>query len=96
VRASAARLGGGSRFKLNPDPPAAGQAVEVTYIGPATQVEYQVDGQNPVPATPDENGKFVIDPCPSGMDLYLSDNLGLPGYLHSNIVELDGGIDGRK
>ncbi len=81
--------GGGSRFKIDPDPPEAGQTAEVTYIGPATEVEWQVDGQDPVEVTPDENGKFTID-VPSGTDLWLSDNQGLPGFLHRTILDLDG------
>jgi len=79
------RLTGG-RFKIQPDPPQAGESCEVTYIGPATKVEYQVDGADPVTVTPDANGKFKIDPVPDGDDLWLSDNRGLPGYLHREIT----------
>ena len=78
-----------SRFKVNPDPPEAGETLEITYVGPATEIEYQVDGQDPITVTPNDNGKVTIDPLPSGQDLYLSDNLGLPGYLHRDIVNLD-------
>jgi hypothetical protein len=74
------------RFKIEPDPPQAGQKLEVTYIGPADEVEWQVDGQDPVAVTPDDNGKFTIDPVPDGDDLWLSDNRGLPGYLHREIL----------
>lgn len=77
----------GGRFRIQPDPPQVGQEVNVTYIGPAVDVEYQVDGQPPVRVTPDADGKFKIDPCPDGTDLYLSDNLGLPGYLHREIAQ---------
>lgn len=79
----------GSRFRIDPDPPVAGQAVTVTYIGPATEVEWQVDGGAANRARPDQDGKFRIDPLPSGTELMLSDNLGLPGYLHRQIVNLN-------
>jgi hypothetical protein len=78
---------GGSRFKIVPDPPFAGQPAEVVYIGPAIEVEYQIDGQLPVRVTPDKDGKFRIDPVPRGKELALSDNLGLPGYLLTDILE---------
>ena len=80
------RVTGGSRFRIRPDPPIAGKPVEVTYIGPATEVEYQVDGGTPIKVKPDKDGKFSIDPVPSGDELVLSDKLGLPGYLHKDIV----------
>ena len=78
---------GGSRFRLRPDPPLAGQPVEVTYLGPASQVEWQVDGGTPTTVRPDRNGKFRIDPLPRGRALMLSDNLGMPGYQHRRILE---------
>lgn len=78
---------GPSRFRIQPDPPVAGQPVEVTYSGPAKFVEYQVDGQPAVRVRPGADGKFRIDPMPSGDELMLSDNLGLPGYLHREIIE---------
>lgn len=74
-----------SRFRIQPDPPVAGQAVTVTYVGPATEVEWQVDGQPPVRVKPDAHGRFKIDPLPSGVEFMLSDRRGLPGYLHRNI-----------
>ena len=77
---------GPSRFKVQPDPPVAGQPVEVTYSGPAKFVEYQVDGQPAVRVRPDADGKFRIDPLPAGDELMFSDNLGLPGYLYREIV----------
>jgi hypothetical protein len=83
-----ASLRDGSRFKIDPDPPVAGKDVDVTYVGPASEVEYQVDGHDPVKVTPDKDGKFRIKSLRSGKELMLSDNLGLPGYLHRNIVEL--------
>lgn len=79
--------GGPSRFKMLPDPPVAGQAVEVTYSGPAKYIEYQIDGQAAVRIQPGPDGKFRIDPVPSGDELMLSDNLGLPGYLYREIVQ---------
>ena len=79
----------GSRFRVEPTPPQAGSPAVVTYVGPATEVEYQVDGKEPVRVTPDKDGKFTIDPVPTGDELMLSDNLGLPGYLHTDIVEAD-------
>ncbi len=80
------RCMGGSRFRIQPDPPQAGKRLEVTYIGPADVVEYQVDDDTPVRVTPDANGKFVIDPLPSGTEIMFTDNLGHPGYLHSRIM----------
>ena len=77
---------GGSRFRIEPNPPQAGKPVTVTYIGPALVVEYQVDDDEPVRVKPDENGKFTIDPLPPGDELMLTDNLGQPGYLHANIT----------
>ena len=77
----------GSRFRIQPDPPVAGRSLEVTYIGPAQEVEWQVDAGSPQRVTPDANGKFVLDPVPSGRSLMLSDNLGLPGYLQGRIQE---------
>jgi hypothetical protein len=85
------RSGGGSRFKVDPDPPEAGQPLEVTYVGPAEKVEYQVDGSTPVEVTPNGDGKFTIDPVPSGQDLWLTDRSGIPGFLHRGIAELDKG-----
>lgn len=75
----------GSRFRINPDPPVAGQAAVVTYLGPAAEVEWQVDDGDPVRVRPDANGTFQIDPVPSGRSLMMSDNLGLPGYLQTRI-----------
>ena len=82
-----ARGMGGSRFRIQPDPPQAGRPVVVTYIGPALIVEYQVDDEPAVRVTPDANGKFTIDPLPTGDELMLTDNLGQPGYLHANIMQ---------
>ena len=79
-----------SRFQLNPDPPIEGESLEVTYIGPASEVEYQVDGDTPVTATPDGDGTFTIDSVPVGQEIVFSDNRGLPGYLHRDIIALDG------
>lgn len=78
---------GGSRFRIQPDPPEAGKPVVVTYIGPAVVVEYQVDDERRVRVKPDKDGKFTIDPLPPGEELMLSDNLGQPGYLQANIVQ---------
>jgi hypothetical protein len=75
----------GSRFRIDPDPPVAGQAVSVTYLGPAREVEWQVDDGSTTRVQPDANGEFQIDPLPSGRSLMLSDNLGLPGYLQARI-----------
>ncbi len=82
-----ARCMGGSRFHIQPDPPQAGKPVVVTYIGPALIVEYQVDDEPAVRVKPDANGKFTIDPLPTGDELMLTDNLGQPGYLHANIMQ---------
>ena len=80
----------GSRFKIKPDPPEAGKAAEVTYVGPADAVDWQVDGGDPVSVSPDDDGKFRIDPVPSGTELTFSDNQGVPGYLHRTIVTTEG------
>ena len=48
-----------SRFKVNPDPPEAGETLEITYVGPATEIEYQVDGQDPVTVTPNESAATI-------------------------------------
>jgi hypothetical protein len=77
----------GSRFKIDPNPPVAGQPLTITYIGPASEIEYQVDGQPAVKAKPDKNGKVHIAHMPSGQELALSDNLGIPGYLLALIME---------
>lgn len=81
------RCMGGSRFRIQPDPPEAGKPVVVTYIGPALVVEYQIDDDRAVRVKPDANGKFTINPLPAGEELMLSDNLGQPGYLHASIVQ---------
>lgn len=77
----------GSRFRVQPDPPEAGQPLVVTYLGPAREVEYQIDGQPPIRLRPDRNGRFRIEVLPRGRSLMLSDNLGLPGYLQRRIFE---------
>ena len=78
---------GGSRFRIEPNPPEAGKPLKVTYIGPANVVEYQVDGEPPVKVEPDADGNFCIDPLPPGEELMLTDNLGQPGYLFVEIVQ---------
>ena len=80
---------GGSRFKVDPDPPVAGKPLEVTYVGPATVVEYQVDGHKSVKVKLDKNGKFRIASLPAGDEIMISDNRGLPGYLHKKVILLD-------
>jgi hypothetical protein len=77
----------GSRFRVQPDPPVAGQPADVTYLGPARDVEWQADDGTPVRVRPDANGRFQIDPVPSGRSLMLSDNLGLPGYWQGRIQD---------
>lgn len=79
----------GSRFRVVPDPPIAGEPLEVTYVGPAAEVEYQIDGSPAVKVRPDADGRFRIDPVPAGGEIMFSDNRGLPGYLHRDIVQLD-------
>ena len=86
MKTDANTMGSGSRFKIKPDPPVAGKKVEVTYIGPADEVEYQVDGGKTVKVRPDADGKFTINPLPAGDELMLTDNLGQPGYLFAEIV----------
>ncbi|MBK8974418.1 MAG: hypothetical protein IPM29_00685 [Planctomycetes bacterium] len=80
---------GGSRFRIQPDPPVAGQPLTVTYVGPAREVEWQVDGGAAHRVQPDANGRFRIDPVPTGDEIMFSDNLGVPGYLHREILEVD-------
>ncbi|MEM7204287.1 MAG: hypothetical protein AAF628_28770 [Planctomycetota bacterium] len=77
----------GSRFKIEPDPPLSGAALDVTYIGPAGEVEYQVDGDDPVKVTPDSDGKFRIESV-GGDEIAFSDNRGLPGFLFRRVLEL--------
>ena len=50
-----------SRFRIDPNPPVAGRSLSVTYIGPADEVEYQIDDGTAVRIRPDENGRFLID-----------------------------------
>lgn len=76
-----------SRFKIKPDPPIAGQPLEVVYVGPASEVEWQVDGGATKRATPDQDGKFRIPALPTGVELTFSDNLGIPGYLQARILD---------
>ena len=80
------RCMGGSRFHIKPNPPQSGKRLEVTYVGPADTVEYQVDDDTAVRVKPNDNGKFWIDPLPTGEEIMFTDNLGQPGYLHSPIV----------
>lgn len=80
---------GGSRFKVDPDPPVAGKPLEITYVGPATVVEYQVDGHKSVKVKLDKEGKFRIASLPAGDEIMFSDNRGLPGYLHKKVILLD-------
>ena len=75
-----------SRFRIRPDPPVAGKTLEVTYIGPASEVEVQVDGKKPVKYRPDANGRFEIAAVPGGDELMFSDRQGLRGYLHRKIL----------
>ena len=77
-----------SRFRIDPNPPVAGRSLSVTYIGPADEVEYQIDDGTAVRIRPDENGRFLIDRVPTGDEIMFSDRLGVPGYLHSDIVEV--------
>lgn len=84
-----------SRFKVDPDPPEAGESLEITYVGPATNIDYQIDGQDPVTLSPNDSGKVTIDPLPAGGSLYLTDNLGMPGFLDKDIVSLDHGEGDR-
>lgn len=80
---------GPSRFRIDPNPPTAGGSVEVTYIGPSTEITWQVDDGDPTRVRPGADGKFRIDPVPSGDDLMISDGRGGPGYLFAEIVEAD-------
>ena len=89
MSASGQYMKDGSRFKIDPDPPIAGNSVCVTYIGAASEVEWQVDGDDPVKVKPDKDGKFKIKSLPSGDELFLSVNRGLPGYLQRDITHLN-------
>ena len=80
-----------SRFQINPDPPIQGQSLEVTYLGPAADIEYQVDDGSAVTVTPDADGTFTIDSVPLGGEIAFSDNRGHPGFLHRCIVSIDDG-----
>lgn len=77
-----------SRFRVIPDPPVAGNPADVVYVGPASEVVYQVDGGQEVRVTPDKNGRFRIKSVPSGDELMFDDRLGFPGYLHCEIQNL--------
>lgn len=65
------------RFKIQPDPPIAGQPAQVTYEGSSRTIEYQVDDGPRVKVTipPDT---FPIDPVPGGDVLVLVDGTGDP------------------
>lgn len=76
----------GGRFQLVPDPPQAGRPATVVYVGPATEIEWQIDGGPPTRVRPGPNGEFRIS-IPHGSILTLSDNLGLAGYLFRPIVD---------
>ncbi|GEM_PF-3294603 len=80
--------GAGSRFRIEPDPPVAGKPLKVFYLGPATTVEWQVDGKDPIRVKPNTDGGFTIPSVPPGTEIMFSDLLGLPGYLHRRIVHL--------
>lgn len=78
--------GSGARFRLKPDPPVAGKPLEVQYLGPATEIEIQIDGGKPKKKKPDKDGRLVIDPLPAGGEIMITDRLGLEGYLHRKII----------
>jgi len=75
-----------SRFRIEPNPPISGKPAEITYVGPATEVEWQVDSGKPIKVKPGKDGKFTIPSVPSGDSLMLTDNRGIPGYLHAKIT----------
>lgn len=77
-----------SRFKMVPNPPVAGKPLEIIYIGPATEIEVQIDGRRPQRLKPDRNGRAVLESVPAGDEIFLSDNLGIPGFLHAKIVHM--------
>jgi hypothetical protein len=77
-----------SRFRIDPDPPIEGKPLQITYVGPATEIEIQVDNNPPTKVKPDKNGKYLLNPMPTGHELMLSDRLGLPGYLYRKIIKL--------
>ncbi|MHC5062505.1 MAG: hypothetical protein ACYTG5_00865 [Planctomycetota bacterium] len=85
----------GSRFRIKPNPPQVGQSLEITYIGPATEIEIQIDDRDPVRLRPDENGRIRVEPLPAGEEFVLSDNQGLPGYLYSPMVEIESKRGGK-
>ena len=63
----------------------------VRQVNREIQIDWHVDDGDPVKVEPDEDGCFWIDPVPKGDELVLSDNLGLPGYLHTDISHTAGG-----
>jgi hypothetical protein len=61
------------RFKIEPNPPIAGQPATVTYTGSEREVTWQVPGQRPTTRkVPPKT--FEIDPVPHGDVLILSDD----------------------
>jgi len=77
-----------SRFRIQPDPPVAGKPAEVTYVGPATEVEWQADDGTPVRVKPGKDGRFTIPKVPSADSLMFTDHRGLPGYLYRDVTHL--------
>lgn len=77
-----------SRFRVIPDPPVAGRPADVIYVGPASEVVYQVDSGKEVRVKPDKNGRFRIPSVPSGDEIMFDDRLGFPGFLHREILHL--------
>jgi hypothetical protein len=77
-----------SHFKIDPNPPVAGQPVQVTYEGPSTEVAWQVDGMPPkTVSVPPKT--FIIPKLPAGRELCLSDGEGGPmGYLCALIDDI--------
>jgi hypothetical protein len=75
-------------FKIIPDPPVAGQPVEIQYSGTDSQIAWQVDGGDLIKVNVPANKKIRIDPLPSGLVLIVVGGVGEGGIW--NIEEIRG------
>lgn len=65
----------GPKFKINPDPPIAGQPATITYDGAEKQVVWGVLGGRMNKSTVPPRD-ILIDPVPSGERLVITDDSG--------------------
>jgi len=76
-----------SSFRIEPDPPVAGQGAKITYTGPSKEIEIWVDGRLIATKRTDKGGKIPLDPVPAGHEMILWDKIGYPGFLEKDIVD---------